>query len=83
MSGARTVATLVLCHALQTEMYSVMTVSSEPTASLGWLSFSFVFFRVVLLEDDMVPIEGFHIATLASNPCLPCPDFISQLWRNI
>ena len=26
-------------HVLQTEMYSVMTVSSEPPCSLGWLFF--------------------------------------------
>ena len=33
---------LVLCHTLQTETYSVVTMSSEPPASLCWLSFSFV-----------------------------------------
>ena len=55
---------LLLCsvmyvHVLQTEMYSVMTVSSEPPGSLGWLSFTLVLksaFAVIWLKCVSVAI---------------------------
>ena len=41
-------------HVLQTEMYSIMTVSSEPPGSLAWLSFTLVLksaFAVIWLTE--------------------------------
>ena len=46
-------------YVLQTEMYSVMTVSSEPPGSLGWLSFTLVLksaFAVIWLKCVSVAI---------------------------
>ena len=46
-------------HVLQTEMYSVMTVSSEPPGSLGWLFFTLVLksaFAVIWLKCVSVAI---------------------------
>ena len=44
----------MLCYVrtvLQTEMYSVMTVSSEPPGSLGWLSF------MLVLKSDLTGVR--------------------------